>query len=154
MKTNKWGPPGWTFLHTIAHNYPEIPTIQDKINYKIFYSQCEHMLPCKYCRQSYQQYIIELPIDNFLESRVSVAHWMYLIHNKVNAKLRDQGYKVEEDPPFIEVCEQYEKYRAGCGKPKNKGPSCRLPVTSAEIQNNIDKFVKHEKQVNNGGKWY
>lgn len=154
MKTTKWGPPGWQFLHTIAHNYPEVPTVQDKINYKLFYAQCEHMLPCKYCRQSYQQYIIELPIDDFLDCRASVAYWLYLIHNKVNDKLRQQGYPVSENPPFMEVCGKYEEFRAGCGKAKGKGPSCRLPTAAQETQANLEKYRELEKEMTDAAEWY
>ena len=34
MNNNKiWGPPAWTFLHTITFNYPENPTNREKHNY-------------------------------------------------------------------------------------------------------------------------
>lgn len=140
MKTTFWGPPGWVFLHSMAHNYPEKPSTFDKVNTKLFYSQCEHMLPCKYCRSSYNQYIKELPIDNFLESRETLAYWLYLIHNKVNEKLRTQGYNVSDNPSFVEICAKYESVRAGCGKSPGKGPSCRLPIKQRQIEYNMKRF--------------
>jgi len=141
MKTTKWGPPGWKFLHTIAHNYPENPTSQDKINYKLFFAQCEHVLPCKYCRQSFHEYLIELPIDNYLNSRQEVAYWLFLVHNKVNDKLRKQNYDVKPDPEFAEICRYYENYRAGCGKTPGKGPSCRIPVDVKQRRENVREYL-------------
>ena len=32
----KYRPPAWVFLHTVAHNYPLKPTRQDRKNYKNF----------------------------------------------------------------------------------------------------------------------
>ena len=145
MKTTKWGPPGWTFLHTIVHNYPENPSPLDKCNYKLFFTQCEHVLPCKYCRISFNQYIKEIPIDDYLESRESVSYWLYMIHNKVNDKLRKQNYKVGPDPDFMTVCKHYETFRAGCGKTPGKGPSCRIPVKAKQRIKNIERY-KHISQ--------
>ena len=55
MRTKVWGPPAWIFLHTVAHNYPLKPTRQDRKNYKNFFKSIGYILPCKYCRMSYQQ---------------------------------------------------------------------------------------------------
>ena len=71
MQTTKWGPPGWTFLHIISFNYPLVPTETDKRNYKSFFTHMAKMLPCKYCRESYTQYIKEM--DNFLDYKSPFA---------------------------------------------------------------------------------
>ena len=118
----------------------------DMCNAKLFFAQAENLLPCKYCRESYRGYIRELPIDNFLDSRASLAYWLYQIHNKVNDKLRKQGYLVEDDPEFMEVCRKYEQFRAGCGKTKGKGPSCRLPVKAKERAQNLANYERRSQE--------
>lgn len=96
MNTKFWGPPGWKFLHAIAFNYPEKINMADPEDrermfyYKQLFENLQFTLPCKYCRLSYQKFLKELPIDAFLRSRKDITYWLYLIHNKVNKKLRDQ----------------------------------------------------------------
>ena len=129
MQTSKWGHPGWEFLHSIAHNYPLNPTVQDRVNYKLFYEHLQNMLPCRYCRESYSRFIKEIPIDPYLSCRDGVITWVYLIHNLVNDKLRDQGYPIPKNPSLKRVIQKYDRWRAECGKvPGKKGKSCRIPV--------------------------
>jgi len=143
MQTSKWGPPVWEFLHTIAYNYPLKPKKQDMLNYKFFYEHLGQMLPCKYCRQSYQKFNRELPIDPFLDCREGVVTWIYLIHNKVNHKLRLQGYPISDDPTLEEVNEKYENWRAKCGKvPGRSGGTCRIPIRSNRVVNGKRYIVK------------
>jgi hypothetical protein len=124
MNTTKWGPHGWKFLHSIAFNYPEHPTLDQREQYRIFFHACGWVLPCRYCRESYQGFIRELPIEEFLDSQNSLAYWLYLIHNKVNHKLRTQGHPVTNDPSFGEVCDFYRRWRSPCNPTTQ---SCRPP---------------------------
>ena len=123
MQTSKWGPHGWEFLHTIAHNYTynkdEIDDEDIEDYYKFFY-YLGKVLPCKYCRNSYQQFFKELPLEPFLENQ-ELAHWMYLMHNKVNDKLRNQGENKPPNPPYENVYRHYDSYRAkSCTERKEK----------------------------------
>ncbi len=117
MQTTKWGPPGWRLLFAIASNYPEQPTPQDRLVYQFIFTQISNILPCIFCRQSYRQFIQELPIDTWLDDRRSLMYHLYLIHNKVNDKLRKQGYLHYPNPPFQEVEAMYnrEKTYQDCG---------------------------------------
>lgn len=131
MMTKVWGPPGWLFLHCITFGYPfkinEMnPEHLEKRNfYKNFFFNLGKVLPCKYCRESYDKYYQELPIDNFLNTRKDLCLWLYLIHNKVNDKL---GVPTCDIPSFNEVQTKYESYRAQCKK-----------TTSEERIKNIEK---------------
>ncbi len=118
MDTRFWGPPGWKLLHQIAYQYPENPTPDEKLNYGIFYSNLGNVLPCKYCRNSFTKYHNNLPVHGFLDSREKLTEWVYLIHNKVNGKLRRQGFLDTPNPSFKEVNEKY----AECADVK-----CQLP---------------------------
>ena len=115
MNVSKWGPGGWVFLHSITFNYPLEPTESDKYNYKLYFDSLKNILPCKYCRQSYDIYIKYIPIDQFLDSRIGVVYWLYRIHNLINDKI----YCNNED--FTNVIRKYEDIRAKCGRMAKDG---------------------------------
>ena len=115
MNVNKWGPSGWIFLHTITFNYPEKPTKQDKKKYINFFNSVGDILPCKYCRDSYNIYIKHIPIKYFIDSREGLTYWLYNIHNLVNNKI----FK-DENITFLEVVKKYESFRSTCKKKKEK----------------------------------
>lgn len=112
MQTKKWGPAAWEFVHTIAFNYPDKPTMEDVNDYTVFFDYLGTQLPCKYCRESWANFRQELPIEPFLESGIHLGLWSYKMHNKVNNKLRNQGNPVPVDPTFNNI---YDKYRAKRG---------------------------------------
>jgi hypothetical protein len=103
MDTKFWGPDGWRLLHTITYLYPEKPTLEIKKLYKEFFNALKDILPCRYCRASFNQYIHELPIEPALSSTKKLRLWLYRIHNKVNNKLRKQGLLTTENPTLAYV---------------------------------------------------
>jgi hypothetical protein len=137
MMTKVWGPAGWLFLHCITFGYPYELDMNKKedldkaIKYKNFFKLIGEVLPCRYCRESYLDFINEHPIDPNLVSREKLTKWFYDIHNKVNHKL---GVPNCEIPSFQEVKDQYEQYRAKCKKTtenerlKNAAKGCVRPA--------------------------
>ena len=123
MMTKVWGPAGWVFLHSCVMGYPlkinekKPEDRKRKKKTKVFFETIGHIFPCIYCRESYQRFIKELPIDKFLDSRRKLANWLYQIHNKVNKKL---GVPSCDIPSFNEVYGRYETYRAQCEKTTRK----------------------------------
>lgn len=112
MNTNKWGPSGWDQLGPVSYKYDRITRILPETHrttyillHKIHLSNTETQLPCKYCRESYHTYVTELPMDRSLISG-ELSTWMYNIHNKVNQKLRKQGYNSKPDPTETEAEKQ------------------------------------------------
>ena len=126
-----WGPVLWKKLHTITFNYPikidntnkDDVAIRDAVR-KIFLG-LRNTIPCKACRDSYREFIRASPIDSHLGSRENLSYWLYEIHNKVNAKLRNlerEQFKValqqldeyarlhRVSPPQY----QHMKYRLSC----------------------------------------
>lgn len=139
MNTKDWGPHMWYSLHTIAYNYPDKPTTEQRNHYKHFYESLQYMLPCKYCRESWKNFLKELPIDNYLHSRSAITFWIYLMHNKVNKKLREQGNKISKDPPYEEICKKYESIRANCSGP---GLTCsKKPDSPISLPNTLTQFL-------------
>lgn len=132
LMTNVWGPTGWHFLHCVTFGYPIDPVSfnterglqpgEVQSNYKIFFESVGNILPCKYCRESYLEYIKELPLSNdVLKDRTSLVRWFYDIHNKVNKKLG-----VSEHDDFNCFTKRYERYRAKCSTANKKG--CTTPL--------------------------
>ena len=123
MDTKYWGPSGWSLLHLITIAEAN-PSPQQKKDIECFFSTLPYVLPCKYCRASLSEYMLEHPLDKALESNkpYAIARWLWTIHNCVNAKLRSQKLHVLEDPPFSDVKARYiERFEGGCTKTKFEG---------------------------------
>jgi len=153
MMTKVWGPGGWLFLHCITFGYPykidneNLEHLKKKNMFKQFFHLLGHVLPCKYCRNSYIEYIHKIPIDNYLENRHDLTKWLYIIHNKINNKL---GVPECNIPSFKDVKKTYEEYRAKCSKTtdeereNNMAKGCVTPADGTPRQC-IVKIVKCKK---------
>jgi curved DNA-binding protein CbpA len=118
MQTRVWGPAGWLFLHSIAQNYPWKPTAEQQEYYFSFFKLVGNVLPCRYCRESYQKYIEQGTSKltlNTMRNRKSVVTWLYNIHNKINKKLG-----IKDKPTLREVWNKYESFRSKCHKSPEK----------------------------------
>ncbi len=122
--TKIWGPCAWEFLHSVSFGYPINPTAEEKEQYKNFIFSVGYVLPCKYCRDSYTEFINSDPDvklkENDLENRESLTKWFYKLHERVNKKL-GITYKIS----YEDVCNKFESYRAKC-VPNEKG--CNMPL--------------------------
>ena len=111
MDTTEWGPSGWPLFHAIAYYYDyyyeniKEDYKKDYKNIKNFFKSMIHVLPCIYCRRSYREYIIDLPVPSS-----NLFEWSYHIHNKVNQKLQKQGYNHHPNPSFETVLKIYKKF--------------------------------------------
>ena len=99
---NIWGPPAWTFLHTVTYNYPENPTEDDKRNFYNFFVNLQYVLPCEKCKAHYKQNIKKYDLKNNLDSRQELVKWLIDLHNDIN---RDNG------KPVWSYSEVYNKYQ-------------------------------------------
>ena len=116
MDTRYWGPSGWKLLHSITFSYSP----EKKNQYKEFFYTIAFVLPCKFCRKSYSEYITDDPVD--VSSKDGLTKWLWRIHNKVNEKLRSQGLCNYDDPPFGLVKKMYEeKLSQGCSRVNFEG---------------------------------
>ncbi len=94
IKTSFWGPHAWNFLFcTIAGSYPVRYDASNKDHQRRvrgfvqMFNSLKETLPCIYCRNSYKQFLRELPIKDYITTRISMLTWLYLMHDKVNKKL-------------------------------------------------------------------
>lgn len=99
IDTRFWGPSGWDLLHRISF-HSENP-------HRLLANIAE-VLPCKFCRHSTRRFVKEHPYN-----KQDPARWLFVIHNKVNHKLRTQCSKDPKvinpgpDPSFEEITERY-----------------------------------------------
>jgi hypothetical protein len=70
----------------------------------------EYVLPCKYCRASFHDYIRLQPLTlEIVESREAFSRWVYGIHNRVNGKLLGQGLLTASNPGWKRIDERYKR---------------------------------------------
>ncbi len=75
---------GWTFLFSVAYEYPRYPTYTDILNYKRFFVALQNVLPPTWHRDQYQNALLSLPIDPYLTTTNYLFQWVLLIHNRIN----------------------------------------------------------------------
>jgi hypothetical protein len=138
LMTRLWGPSGWLFLHCITFGYPYKidPTnpehIEKQNDYYRFFYYLGKVLPCKYCRNSYDDFFAENSPMRHLSTREELSKWLYDVHNLVNDKL---GVPACERPSFDEIKYRYESFRAACKPLSEKekhdkvGKGCIAPAT-------------------------
>lgn len=121
--TSIWGPHEWESFHSKTFGYPINPTEQQKRDYLQYFISLGNVLPCVYCRNSYQKFINEpdtLLDMSVMESRENLTRWGLRLHDAVNRKLGvDYGVTYEE------LCYKFESYRAKCTK---TGKGCLMPL--------------------------
>ena len=124
MMTKIWGQPGWIFNHTVTFGYPIEPDEEKREQYRRYFLSLGDVLPCRYCRESYQQFVTTgdtALTDEALTNRETLTHWFFRIHEAVNKKLGiDYGITYED------LVDKYESFRAMCGKSDTKG--CTVPL--------------------------
>jgi len=88
MQITHWSRAFWTALFATALGYPMDPKINDQFNYKRFYLDIQHILPCQKCRKHYRANLKKLPINPFLRGgRDSLFAWVLRMHNIINNDL-------------------------------------------------------------------
>jgi hypothetical protein len=123
LLTKIWGPATWEADQAAAFGYPTHPTEIDKANYRTFFEIRGHVLPCKFCRESYLLFITTGDTkltDDVFESRKTLTEWIFRLHNAVNNKL-----DVDYGTTYKHLCDRYEAFRAVCD-PKYHG--CIMPL--------------------------
>eukprot|EP00246_Nothoceros_aenigmaticus_P008437 TRINITY_DN2310_c0_g1_i2.p1 TRINITY_DN2310_c0_g1~~TRINITY_DN2310_c0_g1_i2.p1 ORF type:complete len:269 (+),score=49.31 TRINITY_DN2310_c0_g1_i2:47-853(+) len=75
----------WTFLHTLAAQFPENPTRQQQRDVKELMLILSRMYPCKVCAEHFRHILRTNPVQ--AGSGPELAHWMCRVHNVVNRSL-------------------------------------------------------------------
>lgn len=80
----------WTFLHTLAAQFPEKPTREQQRDVKELMAIMSRIYPCKECADHFREVLKTNPVQ--AGSGVDLAVWMCTVHNVVNRSL--------DKPPF------------------------------------------------------
>ncbi|CAM6084702.1 unnamed protein product [Calypogeia fissa] len=75
----------WTFLHTLAAQFPEHPTKQQQRDAKDLMGILSRIYPCKECADHFKDVLKAHPVES--NSGEQLAQWMCRVHNVVNRSL-------------------------------------------------------------------
>lgn len=92
MNTYIWGPPLWRLVHSVA--YCAKPQHADEL--ALFFLSFKKVLPCIYCRRSFEEFERILAKDKPLTRIIQedkLFRWSYELHDLVNEKLDRQEYE-------------------------------------------------------------
>ncbi|KAM7482428.1 hypothetical protein LguiB_007011 [Lonicera macranthoides] len=75
----------WTFLHTLAAQYPDKPTRQQNKDVKELMAILSRMYPCKECADHFKEVLRANPVQ--AGSQEEFSQWLCHAHNVVNRSL-------------------------------------------------------------------
>ncbi|XP_039137298.1 FAD-linked sulfhydryl oxidase ERV1 [Dioscorea cayenensis subsp. rotundata] len=75
----------WTLLHTIAAQYPDNPTRQQKHDVKELMAILSRIYPCKECADHFKEVLKANPVQ--AGSQAELSQWLCHVHNVVNRSL-------------------------------------------------------------------
>lgn len=151
MNTKVWGPKLWdTLFIMLIGAYPAKLDCSKKDHRMIrksfinLFSGLIYTLPCSFCRESFKNFIKELPVETYTGSRIDMMYWLFLMKDKVNTKLIKQEdtyfkglkdklktgeldkktyhekcklcFRTKKTPEFVEVLKKYVMYSSMCRK--------------------------------------
>ena len=97
--TSIWGPLGWMTLHSVAHNYPEVPSEQEKQLLSQWLDLFRETITCPSCQGHFadmlRQYRSMYPY--FIDSRKEFLVFTYRAHNTVNRRVDKPIYHTIEE---------------------------------------------------------
>ena len=92
MNTFLWGPPLWKLVHSLAY----CAKASDADDVALFFNSFKKVLPCVYCRRSFEEFDNTLRVKYNNQPLVSIIRkkqlfaWSYYLHDLVNEKLDRQ----------------------------------------------------------------
>ncbi|KAJ3702842.1 hypothetical protein LUZ61_006547 [Rhynchospora tenuis] len=105
----------WTLLHSIAAQYPDKPTRQQRRDAKELMAILSRMYPCKECQDHFKEILKANPVQS--GSQGEFSQWLCHVHNVVNRSLGKLSFPCQ-------------RVNARWGKLDCKDRSCDLDSTS------------------------
>ncbi len=105
-----WGSQTWHFIHTVALNYPDKPTEEDKKKYLSFFKSIGNTLPCELCAENFRKKMKKHPPN--LNGKEELFNWTVDIHNSVNKENGKKLYTYEDALKEIERNADNNKFKA------------------------------------------
>lgn len=86
IKPSYWGRPAWTFLYSVAEGYGNYPTPKEKTEMYNFITSLNSTLPCKKCRDNFNNY--ELPEFDwkYLQNSETLKEWIFEMESRVDKR--------------------------------------------------------------------
>jgi hypothetical protein len=84
MNSKIWGPSFWFIIHSVAINFPDNPSEDEKRKHEIFFTSLQYVLPCEKCREHYKKNLRQHDLRKALESKKGIFDWSVRMHNEVN----------------------------------------------------------------------
>ena len=115
MQSAIFGPAFWLTIHITSFNYPVNPSKQNKKDYYNWLMTIGNILPCKFCRDNFPKNLKAAKFSwKVMDSRDTFSRFCYDLHDAVNCMLN------KSSPPFEEIRDRYESFRARCLSEKEK----------------------------------
>ncbi len=92
----------WTFLHTMAAYYPEVPSYEQQRSMRTLLSTFSQFYPCWYCAEHLREEMNKSPPK--VESSGALGKWLCDMHNIVNERL---------DKPIFDCNKIDERWKDG-----------------------------------------
>lgn len=92
MNTYIWGPPLWRLVHSVSY-CAKAPHADELA---LFFLSFKNVLPCIYCRRSFEEFEKKLSKDKSLSRIIhdnELFQWSYALHDLVNEKLDKQEFE-------------------------------------------------------------
>jgi hypothetical protein len=92
MNSSAFGPACWDAMFFAAAGYDlngDPPEIKNPL-YKEWFSGWRHIIPCRFCRESYGPFFDQLDIDRYFGKNCGLIEFVYDLKNLVNNKLKTQ----------------------------------------------------------------
>ncbi|KAI7874989.1 hypothetical protein K492DRAFT_137054 [Lichtheimia hyalospora FSU 10163] len=93
----------WKLLHTMAAQFPDNPTDEEREALTHYFTLLSRLYPCGECAAHFQLLLERYPPQT--SSKVAVSQWLCAIHNKVNERLGKEVF---------DCADIQEKYHCGC----------------------------------------
>ncbi|QSL64465.1 hypothetical protein MERGE_001766 [Pneumocystis wakefieldiae] len=94
----------WTFLHTMAANYPKSATVKEQAEMQEFLRVFAKHYPCSYCAQDFREWMSQEKNQAKVGGREELSLWICQAHNEVNRKL---------GKPIFDCLKWKERWRDG-----------------------------------------
>ncbi len=100
-----WGPPIWTFFHTLAEKVNEEYFLTIRNSLFFFIKRICNFLPCPDCSQHANRFLAKVDISK-IKNKLDFKNMLYVFHNSVNKRKSKQLFSYEN----INV---YKNYNVG-----------------------------------------
>lgn len=86
----------WTFLHTMAANYPEKPDFSEQVDMLSFFNTFSKIYPCWYCADDFRKWMNVRQNKPRVSSQEELNIWLCEAHNNVNRKLGKKEFNCQD----------------------------------------------------------